>query len=201
MTSTTPKPPSVQVGSADPDQPALDGGVDGRGTAVHAELVVDVGEVRLDGRLADEQLAADLPVRGAGGEQFEDLDLPLAQRDLRRPEARHQARGHRRGQYGLAGRRRTQRVEQLLGPGLRHRASATSAAWTTWNRSPRQAGMGSRMPPADRCGTRGLRIQLASSAPAAALRTAHGRIRATATSGWVASKASSMLSSAAFCRL
>ena len=47
---------------------------------VHVELRVDVQEVGLDGRLADEQARRGPPVRLALGDQRQDLELPVAQR-------------------------------------------------------------------------------------------------------------------------
>ena len=50
------------------------------GTGVHAQLGVDVDEVGLDGRLAEEELFADRRVRQAVGDELEDLGLPAGER-------------------------------------------------------------------------------------------------------------------------
>ena len=50
------------------------------GARADAELLVRVGEVGLDGAVAEEELRGDLLVRVAGGDELGDLALPGAQR-------------------------------------------------------------------------------------------------------------------------
>jgi hypothetical protein len=57
----------------------FDGSGYGGGSGVYFQLGVDVGEVGLDRRLADEEAFGEFAVRLAGGEQAEDLDLAVRQ--------------------------------------------------------------------------------------------------------------------------
>src|SRR5699024_9354419 len=65
--------------AASADQAPVAGLAERGGAAVHAELVVDVHQVRLDRRLGDEHQLRDLAVRRAGGQRLEDLRLPRGQ--------------------------------------------------------------------------------------------------------------------------
>src|SRR5690606_30017969 len=51
----------------------------GLGAVVRADLAVDVGDMALDGARADRELAGDLLVALAGGQQAQDLDLAPGQ--------------------------------------------------------------------------------------------------------------------------
>ncbi len=54
--------------------------VDGRfGFAVGVDLQIDVGDVALDGAMADEECVGDGAVAGAGRDQSQYLDFPLSQ--------------------------------------------------------------------------------------------------------------------------
>ncbi len=66
------------------EEAPLVGGGDGRGAVVDVELRVDVEQVRLDGRLGDEQLGRRAAVRLALGDERQHLELALAERVLRR---------------------------------------------------------------------------------------------------------------------
>ena len=57
------------------EQSAVEGLGDGGGAVVDSELVVDVHQVGLDGRFADEQARGGAAVAGALGDQLEDLEL------------------------------------------------------------------------------------------------------------------------------
>ena len=95
-------------------QPALVGRRDRRGPVVDVELRVDVEQVRLDGRLGDEQARRRAAVRLALGDQRQDLELAVAERVLRRrPELAHEPRRDRRGEDGLAAGRGADRPDQL----------------------------------------------------------------------------------------
>src|SRR3954452_418225 len=57
------------------DQAGLVGDDDGLGPVAHGELGEEVGDVGLDGRVADDELAGDLAVRAAAADQLEHLQL------------------------------------------------------------------------------------------------------------------------------
>ena len=61
------------------DEPGLVGEHDRLDAVAQVELLEDVRDVRLDGRLADVELLADLGVREAAGDQAEDVALALGQ--------------------------------------------------------------------------------------------------------------------------
>lgn len=63
----------------DAEDASLDGDGDGMGPVVDPELGIDVQQVALDGRLADVELAGDVPVAASGGHQLEDVDLPAGE--------------------------------------------------------------------------------------------------------------------------
>src|SRR6185437_1392214 len=61
------------------EQPGLVGEYDRLYPVTQAKLLQDVRDVRLHGRLADEQRAADLRIGQAGGDQPEDLEFPFGE--------------------------------------------------------------------------------------------------------------------------
>src|SRR5829696_3441459 len=84
----TPQPTSAtrkSGGGAGLDQSGFVGDDDGLYAVAQAELLEDPRDVRLDGRLAEEELLGDLGVRAAAGEQPQHVDLAGGQlRQLRR---------------------------------------------------------------------------------------------------------------------
>ena len=78
---------------AGPHEPGLVGEHDGLDAVAQAELAQHARDVRLDGRLAQEQPLGQLRVRQAAGEQLEDLELALGERrELGRRRLRPAAR-------------------------------------------------------------------------------------------------------------
>src|SRR3954463_3029153 len=78
----TPQPTSAtrnSGGGAGLDQSGLVGDDDGLDAVAQAELLEDPRDVRLDRRLAEEELPRDLGVRAAAGEQAQDVDLARRQ--------------------------------------------------------------------------------------------------------------------------
>src|SRR5699024_4322416 len=95
--------------------PSILGVADGSGPGVDAELGDDIDEVTLHGRLDVEQILSDLGVRGAGGQELDDLALASSQ--LRRRIA-HGGDGLRRDlgrQVGASLRRLLDRDRDVAG--------------------------------------------------------------------------------------
>src|SRR3954452_23138223 len=65
----------VEAGRIGVEEPALVGEDDGLHAVAEVQLLQDVGDVRLDRRLADVELLADLRVREPGGDEPQDLAL------------------------------------------------------------------------------------------------------------------------------
>jgi hydrogenase maturation protein HypF len=118
------------------EEPGLVGEHDRLHAVAEAELGEDVRDVRLHGRLADEELAADLVVREAARDQAEDVELALGQlaellrrggvRDAR--ELLDHAPRHGGGEERVAARDGADRGEELLGRVvLEHEAAGARA--------------------------------------------------------------------------
>src|SRR2546428_11965478 len=109
------------------DDPAIEGVDDGRGSVPQVQLGEDVSDVRLDGRLADEELFGDLAVVPTPGYQAQHLDLPLGEllgrqgcpgRGMRRSVGVEHAWSDSRVEPGRPARNRMSRPHDVIGRGL-----------------------------------------------------------------------------------
>ena len=90
-------------------------GRDGGGAVVHAELRVDVEQMRLHRRLGDEEPSGCAGVRIAVGDEGEHLELPVAQRLVLGSSQLTDEAGRDRGRkHRLAARGGVDRADELL---------------------------------------------------------------------------------------
>src|SRR5690606_367670 len=107
-------PAQERVGSSGEQTAAVRLGDRGRPVA-YLQLGVDVLEMGLHARLADEQLPGRLPVGSAAGDQPQHLQFPVAQPWPGRPAyLAHELVGDRGGEHRLAAVGRAYRPQQFL---------------------------------------------------------------------------------------